>query len=641
MSYAKMLKACAGVALLWAQPDLFFNQGALVYVQSGALVHVQGGMVTNDYIDNDNNNHDGVLENLGTIELVNKPDGWRGNFTIGTGAEVNSRPGSVIRLQGDYLNNDGSHRSTGTHNANNNTNLGGIVEFNGGDGPQTFRVYINDANALSQRWTLDTVVINNTSNDIADRYVLIANHTNNAPSNRDMWIAKRLSFSSGRIHTESSTLENNQPAEVRILSTATNAVARSVWPPNSDGNFDALLSGNDDQYVYGRLRWNVAAGNDYNFPVGGAPTGQNSRGIQGIRVQPSASHFLMVRFDPTVPEDNSFTASPYCRPGDPGSKRQYNLLSNGRWELIPYDSEDATTPSSPAGPTSITMYNRRVSPLNSIPSNGNCPNAGASTGLPGGADPHWTNYPTNLCFIGYNQTADGKGSLTPPNNCQGNNTGWAVTRGGFNSYSYNVNGTYFFSTVITHNAPLPSDDIKLAAAPDRTAIALTWEVTPEREHVLGYELYRSTDGINFSRIAQIDKRGVPIYRHRDEYVQPLVRYFYRVEQHDIFGNVRYSNTVEAMLSKDGESFSVQIYPQPVVNEGSLEVTVPADGILNFQLYDAAGKLVAKSEYSITAGSHRIDLTPVLSKVAVGNYNALVAFGSEVRSLRLIKADHIR
>ncbi|MCS7152514.1 MAG: hypothetical protein NZ989_01045 [Bacteroidia bacterium] len=614
MNAIGLVLACLVGGLLWAQPDLFYNQGALVYVQANALVYVQGGMQIND-----NGSNDGVLENLGTITLVNTSGGWRGNFTIGSGAEVNSRPNSLIQLQGDYHNNDGSHRSTGTHNANGNTLTGGTLEFNASDGVQTFRVTMTGTDP--QRWTLNNVVINNTS-PIADRHVQIANNTD-----RDMWINGTLTFTSGRIHTHGASLSNGQPAEVRILNSAANAVVRAPWPPNSTGNFDALLTGNDDRYVYGYLRRNVATGSNYAFPVGGVPTGASARGIQGIDVQPGANHYLRVWFDPTVVAP--FPQPPYCRPGDPGASRQYNPLNNGRWQLTPYASVDGTTPSGPSGPSSVTMYNRVVS---NAPITGNCPNAGANTGLPGGADPVWTNYPTNLCFVGYNQT-----SLVPPNNCEGSSSGWTVTRTGFGTY--NANGTYFYATVITHNAPLPSDEIRLAAAPAGSAIALTWEVTAEREYVLGYELHRSTDGVNFSRIAQVDKQGRLTYHHRDIYVQPQTRYFYRVEQHDIMGNVRYSNTVEAILPAASESFSVQLHPQPVANEGALLVSVPKDGVLGFEIYDAAGKLVLKNEYSLTAGSHRIELTPVLTRLAFGNYNAVVTFAGEARTIRLIKVEH--
>ncbi|MDW8417694.1 MAG: hypothetical protein RML92_09120, partial [Bacteroidia bacterium] len=147
MSRQLIKTACLLGATLWAQPDLFFNQGALVYVQSNALVYVQGGMQTND-----NGTNDGVLENLGTIQLVNTAGGWRGNFTIGNNAEVNSRPNSLIQMQGDYHNNNGSHRSTGTHNANGNTNTGGTLEFNASDGAQTFRITMSGTD--QQRWTL-------------------------------------------------------------------------------------------------------------------------------------------------------------------------------------------------------------------------------------------------------------------------------------------------------------------------------------------------------------------------------------------------------------------------------------------------------------------------------------------------------
>lgn len=624
-----LLVACFLGAAAWAQPDLFFNQGALVYVQANALVYVQGGMQTND-----NGANNGVLENLGEIRLVDGTGGYRGHFTIGANAEVNSRPNSWIYLQGNYKNLNGIHRSTGTFSGA----LGGTIEFNGANRPQVFSIANTSNNP--QDWTLNDVRINNTVASLAARFVGIdcpaADYTPTGtyqeacvdPPDRDMWIAGTLTFVSGRIHTIGS-LNSGPPKEVRVLNSSATSIVRA-WPPAQPAAFATLDPLNQDQYVLGYLRRNIVAANGaYSFPVGET---YNTRGLQGVEVTAAADHYVRVRFDPTV--QASFNQTAYCRTGDAGT-RQYNPLDNGRWEIQPFNAVDATTPSTPSGPQSVRMYNRVVT---NATTNATCPPAGNSSGLPGGADPVWTNYPTNLCYVGYNQAPAG-GILTPPNNCEGNNQGWNVVRTSFGSY--NLNGTYFYATVIAHNAPLPSDDIRLAAAPAGSAIALTWEVTPEREYVLGYELYRSTDGINFSRIAQVDKQGRTVYHHRDAYVQPLTRYFYRVEQHDALGNIRYSNTVEAMLPGAGEAFSVQLQPNPVVSEAVLTVSIPESGALSFQLYDAAGKLVVKSDYTLTAGTHQLDLSGVLSQVAAGNYNALVSYGGEVRTLRLIKADFVR
>jgi hypothetical protein len=230
--------------------------------------------------------------------------------------------------------------------------------------------------------------------------------------------------------------------------------------------------------------------------------------------------------------------------------------------------------------------------------------------------------------------------LDPPSNCEGSNTGFTVPRTGFGSY--NVNGTYQYVTVYTNLWPLPSDELRLSAAPAGQAIRLTWNITqPEAEYILGYELYRKTENGTFTRIAQIDKQGRMQYTHDDAYVVPNTRYFYQVGQHDVFGNVRYSNIVEAMLPSRGDAFSVQLQPNPITSEGSLMVSIPSEGMVAFTLYDAAGKLVAQHSWTLAAGTHQLDLTPILAQVAAGNYNAHVTFGSEVKTLRLIKLDHTR
>ncbi|MCS7189213.1 MAG: T9SS type A sorting domain-containing protein [Bacteroidia bacterium] len=630
-----VLWACIWATMLWAQPDLFFNQGALVYVQANALVYVQGGMQTND-----NGANNGVLENLGTIQCVDGVGGYRGHFKIGPGAEVNSRPNSWIYLQGHYHNIQGSHRSTGTHNAHGNTNLGGTIEFNGTT-PQL--VAIRNSSGNSQDWTFYDVRINNTNPTLAGRFVTIdcegADYASDGTRNaancavapgvtyRDIWVENTLTFVDGRIHTiNSGNLSTilGIPLEVRILNTATTAVSRPTWPPFQPAAFATLAPQNQDEYVYGYMRRNMNSGAAYPFAVGDVHTG---RGLQGVEVTSSANHYVRVFFDPTV--QAAFSESPYCRPGDPGPTRNYTPLNNGRWEIMPFAAVDATGPNNPAGPASVRMFNRVVT---NATTDGNCPAAGT----PG--DAYWPGRPSDQCYIGYNQRNAPPGVLNPPNNCEGHNQGWDVIRSGFSAY--NQNTTYYYATVYAANAPLPAENIKLYASPAGRSIGVRWEVSPEREYILGYELYRSTDGINFSRIAQVDKQGTTIYHHQDRYVEPNVRYYYRVEQHDIFGNIRQSNIAEAILPSSGESFSAHLYPNPAAQEAWLNLTLPEAGPVSFQVYDMAGKLVVEKEYTLSAGSHRLDLSTLLAQVAAGNYNALVNYKEQTQLIRLIKTDKI-
>ncbi len=604
-------------ASVWAQPNLFFNQGALVHVQANALVYVQGG-----YVNNDNAGNDGITNNYGTIRLVNTAGGWRGNLTIGTGAEFNTYPNSEVYLQGDFSNSGAYRAGTG--------NYGGTIEFNGED----VQNYENTTSATA--WTLHDVRINNTATDILQRHVLI---TNNTATDKDMFIRNSLTLVSGRIHTGS--------YEVRVMNGDPNAVQRAPWPPQQPPNFGDLPLANRDKYIFGTLRRNTNTSPNpltYRFPVGGSPqeTQNGGRGIQGLEIEAyGPSFYLRVYFDPTV--QNPFTESPYCRPPD-NTNRTYTPLNNGRWSItssaqINNNQAPACLPGDPddgggcsvIGP--VRMYNRVVT---NATTDGQCPSAGT----PG--DPFFQNLPSDLCYVGYNQHPT-SGKLNPPNNCEGSNTGFNVRRT-FNLFPpiMGPNGTPFVATVYTSNTPLPSDELRLSAAPAGQAIRLTWNITqPEAEYILGYELYRKTENGTFTRIAQIDKQGRMQYTHDDAYVAPNTRYFYQVGQHDVFGNVRYSNIVEAILPSRGDAFSAQLQPNPITSEGSLMVNIPAEGTLAFTLYDAAGKMVAQHSWTLAAGAHQLDLAPILAQVAAGNYNAHVTFGGEVKTLRLIKLDYAR
>ena len=614
-----LLAVLALAAGLWAQPDLFFNQGGLVHVQANALLYVQGG-----YVNNDQGANQGITHNYGTIRLVNDGTGtWRGNLTNGTGAEFNTYPGSWVYLQGDFSN-DGAYRAgTGTY--------GGTIEFNGVD----IQNYQNTTNATE--WTLHDVRINNTATDILQRHVQI---TNNTATNKDMFIRNSLTLVSGRIHTGS--------YEVRVANGSPNAVQRGVpvdWPPFQPPNFADLPLQNRDKYIFGTLRWNTSTGSfTYRFPVGGSPAdaANGGRGIQGLEIEveddgQSAVGFLRVYFDPTV--QAPFTESPYCRPPD-NTNRSYTPLNNGRWAI---ESRNSMTGGTFAIACidfcyikAVRMYNRVVT---NATTNGQCPNAG-DPGSPN--DPFFGTLPSDLCYVGYNQHSSGSGKLNPPNNCEGSNTGFNVRRTFNQTPPMGPNGTPFVATVYTNNTPLPSDELRLRAAPSGQSIRLTWDITqPEAEYILGYELYRKNENGTFTRIAQIDRQGRMQYTHDDAYVAPNTRYFYQVGQHDIFGNVRYSNIVEAILPARGDAFSVQIQPNPIISEGHLLVNIPAEGTLSFTLYDAAGKTVAQHSWNLTAGAHQLDLTPILARVAAGNYNAHIMHGGEVKTLRLIKVDHMR
>ena len=596
MNTVRNLFVLSGLAMaLWAQPDLFFNQGALVYVQPGALVYVQGG-----YVNNDNAGNNGITENRGIIRLVNRPGGWRGNLINGNGAEFNTYPNSWVYLQGNFSNSGAYRAGTG--------NYGGTIEFNGED----VQNYENTNTATE--WALHDVRINinNLPDAILQRHVLI---TNNTAPGRDMFIRNSLTFFSGRIHTGF--------YEVRMQNSSWTAIARASGPPSTDSWTTLVSPANADQYIYGQLRWNVAAGQTYPFIVGGDPA---TRGLQQIDVRIAlggGGHYVRVSFSSNTLAD--IDRSPYCRVGDNALSRTYVPLNNGHWIVEPFDNITATEPSTHADLGGVTMHNRVVS----TPNSSSCPAAGT----PG--DPAFGNTPTDLCFVGINYN-----QLRPPDNCEGSNTGFTVPRTEFGRYDRN--GTYRYVTVYTNLWPLPSDELRLSAAPAGQAIRLTWNIThPEAEYILGYELYRKTENGTFTRIAQIDKQGRMQYMHDDAYVAPNTRYFYQVGQHDVFGHVRYSNIVEAMLPSRGDAFSVQLQPNPITSEGSLMVNIPSEGMVAFTLYDAAGKLVAQHSWTLAAGTHQLDLAPILAQVAAGNYNAHVTFGSEVKTLRLIKLDHTR
>jgi hypothetical protein len=175
--------------------------------------------------------------------------------------------------------------------------------------------------------------------------------------------------------------------------------------------------------------------------------------------------------------------------------------------------------------------------------------------------------------------------------------------------NYNTSST-------TSSVALPVKLSSLDAKTVNNSISLKWDVATE-SNVTGYEVERSSDGIEYSKIGLVNATGQPSYSFLD--TRPLTIAYYRVKSIDVDGRYTYSSIA---LVKEGKSTIVlKAFPTPFTKIVSVQhPTAGAASLISITSED--GRLI-KSVLPIR-GTQQTDID--LSTAKAGLY--LIRFISE-------------
>jgi ELWxxDGT repeat protein len=190
-----------------------------------------------------------------------------------------------------------------------------------------------------------------------------------------------------------------------------------------------------------------------------------------------------------------------------------------------------------------------------------------------------------------------------------------VTPGGSRPGNYTLSGTNIFATVTTEEygtelwvantaTVLPLTLLEFNGRLINGNGALTWKTTDE-QNTASFDIERSTDGRTYTAIrntAAFNSPGVHQYYYTDYNIvslgSPVV--YYRLKQKDMDGRATYSRIVA--LSVDNSRSIVLFYPNPVINEANLTITVNKPEKLQGRIIDNAGRVVKQQQWDLSAGS---------------------------------------
>lgn len=145
---------------------------------------------------------------------------------------------------------------------------------------------------------------------------------------------------------------------------------------------------------------------------------------------------------------------------------------------------------------------------------------------------------------------------------------------------------------ILRNLALPANLRSFKGRTIGTINELNWSTASEF-NVSHFELERSADGRDFQRIARINasagnSTAQRNYTYRDDQA-PRGKIYYRLRIVDLDGSFKRSGTIQ--LHNDGKGMAVNVFPNPVKDQLSIQMEGPFMGLLKYKIYTSAGVLV--------------------------------------------------
>jgi uncharacterized delta-60 repeat protein len=174
---------------------------------------------------------------------------------------------------------------------------------------------------------------------------------------------------------------------------------------------------------------------------------------------------------------------------------------------------------------------------------------------------------------------------------------WVNAAAALNTTTKTLTATGQFTEYILGNSgsPLPVQWLSFTVTKQNTTALLLWQTASEQNNK-GFEIERSSDGINFTAIGWVNGVGNSsiIQNYSFIYATPLKgKNFYRLKQIDFDAKITLSD-IRRINFDAAVNFTV--YPNPVKNEAVLQLS---DNVATIRLTDISGKEIWRREKANT------------------------------------------
>lgn len=141
----------------------------------------------------------------------------------------------------------------------------------------------------------------------------------------------------------------------------------------------------------------------------------------------------------------------------------------------------------------------------------------------------------------------------------------------------------------------PVEMVSFEASAEKNRVTLEWKTASETNN-FGFDVERSRDNTNFTKIAFVQGHGTVVEAKRYKYSDQGLnqgRYFYRLKQVDTDGSFEYSAVIEVIVGVP-KTFSLhQNYPNPFNPETQIKFETAVNSHIILTVYDITGRTIKK------------------------------------------------
>jgi hypothetical protein len=189
----------------------------------------------------------------------------------------------------------------------------------------------------------------------------------------------------------------------------------------------------------------------------------------------------------------------------------------------------------------------------------------------------------------------------------------------------------------TGGNPLPVEMLFIEAKNiNNDYIKIVWATASEINNNK-FEVERSEDGINFSKIGEVKGNGTTTerkdYSYNDKTALQGIRYYYRLKQIDFDETFEYSPIVSEML-KGEDLFTVsEFVPNPATEQAKLFIKTGKEQEITIEMHNYIGQVVKEGKTYLNKGSNTINVD--FNDLAAGTYSTRIIAGNKVIVRRVV------
>lgn len=180
--------------------------------------------------------------------------------------------------------------------------------------------------------------------------------------------------------------------------------------------------------------------------------------------------------------------------------------------------------------------------------------------------------------------------------------------------------SFYFKPFTLLNVVLPVEMIDLNAAVRNDVNTISWKTTSE-DNTSHFEIYRSSDGINFELAGSVNANGnsttVQSYEFADMTAESGVASFYKIKVIDLDGSASWTNSLYIAAKGKAPAGVAGLYPNPCADVLNVNLNTVSEGDITVEVVDAYGKVLNSIAGDEINGMSSVSFD--LSNLATGVY----------------------